>query len=430
MIGQLLAQHRSWVPTGAIFAIWTVVLLSSPSAAIELPSFLRSTIGMQQPVGYTAHQAHQPYENIEIPIYGRFVFRPALFYLEGGVLGFCLLFILMHLVGKTRNCQMAERWASTALPVLDQEFAVVANDDGKGQLLWNGGNAALMFASGRRGCSSLHVTFDFIPRHDPMEIFYTFLKDIVFAYTTSSFRDTITLTFTLPPTSDNICGVFALVNKNALQHTRNGRFDLTFTKVNDSDSAVTSRGLSKQWAIMSEASDLTDGFLGEPDQKGTSQRQKLGLVDLLEGQAGRFLDSLILTDQPFTRPTKGPIPVEKRERLLILTLRVPKSQADVQRSVELLQLGCNLVDAFDKGVIKVRNETLTKLCKTRAQVDKELYDEATKEQREAEQEAREEAKRKAEKEKFDKLSPAEQAKRKEIERKRALKKGAQKVRAG
>ena len=35
---------------------------------------------------------------------------------------------------------------------------------------------------------------------------------------------------------------------------------------------------------------------------------------------------------------------------------------------------------------------------------------------------------KAEKEKFDKLSPAEQAKRKEVERKRAMKKSSQKVR--
>lgn len=427
MASQQLISNAAWAPTGAIFAIWTMLLLASPSAAIELPSFLRSTLAVNRPTGATAYQANQPYNGLEYPLFGRFVFRPALFWLEGGVLGFCVLFVLIHYIGKTRNRQMASKIAAAAVPTLEEEFAVVANDDGKGHLLWNGGNSALMFASGRRGCSSLHVTFDLIARHDPMEILYTFAKDIVLASTTSSFRDTVTFTFTLPPTSDNVSGVFALVNKGALQHTRSGRFDLTFAKVNDSDSAVTSRGLSKQWAIMSEASDLTDGFLGEPDQKGVAHRSKLGLVDLLEGQAGKYLDSLILTDQPFTRPTR-PVPAEKRQRLLILTLQIPTSRSVVPKAVELLQLGCNLVDALDKGVIKARNETMAKLRKTRAQVDKEIEEEATKEQREAEQEAREEAKRKAEKEKFDKLSPAEQAKRKEVERKRAMKKAGTKIR--
>ncbi|GAC92706.1 hypothetical protein PHSY_000261 [Pseudozyma hubeiensis SY62] len=433
MVANQLGRRASWLSTGAVFAMWTMLLLAAPSSAFELPSFLKSTIAAQnvnnvnRPTGATAYQANQPYDGLEFPLVGRFVFRPALFWLEGGVLGFCLLFILIHLVGKTRNRQMASKFASAALPVLEQEFAVIANDEGKGHLLWNGGNEALMFASGRRGCASLQVTFDLIPRHDPMEILFAFVKDTVTASITP-LRDAITLTFTLPTTADNVSGVFALVNKGALQYTRSGRFDLTFAKVIDSDSAVTSRGLSKQWAIMSEAPELTDAFLGEPDQKGVAQRTKLGLVDLLEGKAGAFLDSLVLTDQPFKRPTKGPIPIEQRQRLLTLTLQAPKSTADAHKAIELLQFGCNLVDALDQGVVKLRNETLNKLRKTRAQVDKELLDESTKEQREAEQEAREEAKRKAEKEKFDKLSPAEQAKRKEVERKRAMKKGSQKVR--
>lgn len=430
MVASQLTSRSARASTGAVFAVCTMMLLASPSSAFQMPSFLSQLVTIERvnkPVGAVGSST-TPYDGLEFPLFGNFVFRPALFWLEGGVLGFCLLFVLIHLVGKTRNRQMATRVAEAALPALQQEFAAVANDDGPSHLLWNGGNAALMFASGRRGCASLHVTFDLIPRHDPMEILFAFIKDTVMASSTSSFRDVITLTFTLPPTADNITGVFALVNKGALQATRSGRFDLTFAKVNDSDSTVTSRGLSKQWAVMSEAPELTDALLGEADQKGVAQRSKLGLVDLLAGQAGRFLDSLVLTDQPFTRPTNGPIPVEKRKRQLILTLQVPTSRADAQKAVELLQFACNLVDAMDTGVVKLRNETMAKLRKTRAQVDKELQDEATKEEREAEQEAREEAKRKAEKEKFDKLSPAEQAKRKEVERKRAMKKSAQKMR--
>lgn len=422
-------QRLQALPVGAVFALWTLLLLSSTTTAFELPSFLLPPANTNRPVGATAHQANAPYEGLEIPLFGNFIFRPALFKIEACVLAGCLAFLLIHVVGKAQNQSMAKRFADAATPVLAQEFAVVAEDDvsKKSAVFWNGGNSAMMFASGRRGCSSLHVTFDLQPRHDPMELLYLFMKDTLVAATKSSLRDSISLTFTLPATADNINGVFALVNKNALQVTRSGRFDLSFTKVNEQDTAVTSRGLTKQWAIMSETSDLTDGFLGEPDQKGAAQREKVGLVEALRTQADSCLESLVLTDLSAQRP-ELPIPVEKRQRLLVLTLRVPKNKTEAQQAAELVQVGANIVDALDKGVIKLRSDSLIKLRKVRAQVDKEIHDEATKEDRAAELEAKEEAKRKAEKEKFDKLSPAEQAKRKELERKRAMKKGATKVR--
>ncbi|KAN0060912.1 hypothetical protein ACQY0O_006646 [Thecaphora frezii] len=421
--------HKETVlaPVGFIFAAWTALLLSSPASALELPSFLKPGAASNRPIAATAYNAQQPYQGYEIPLGSRFVLRPALFTTEAGVLGFCLLFLLIHYVGKTRNRQIAERWAKKAVPLISSEFAAVADDTkGRGLLIWNGGSDALVFASGRRGCQSLSAVFALKPRHDPLERATSLAYDIATASLVPSHRDLLTLTFVLPKTADNISGVFALVDKTALQATRSGRFDLSFTKVNDSDQAVISRGLSNRWAVLTESADLTDQYLGEPDARGQAQRQKLGIADALATPAGDLLESLVVTDQPEFRPA-APIPVERRERKLILTLRAPKSDAQCESSLLLLHVAFNLLDALDKGVVKPRTETLAKFRKTRAEVDKELIEEATKEQREAEKEAREEAKRKAEKEKFDRMTPAEQARRKEVERKRAQKKTAMKM---
>lgn len=76
----------------------------------------------------------------------------------------------------------------------------------------------------------------------------------------------------------------------------------------------------------------------------------------------------------------------------------------------------------DSVPARLKQDTLAKLRKTRAEVDKRLDEVLNKEAREAEAEAKADAKAKAEKAKFDKLSPAEQEKRREVERKRQQKK--------
>ncbi|EPQ28267.1 uncharacterized protein PFL1_04094 [Pseudozyma flocculosa PF-1] len=418
-------------PMGYLFAAWIALLLvPATAAAFELPKFLTGGLGSpnaNRPVGATAYQAQQPYDGFEIPITSRLVFRPALFTTEGGVLGVCILFLLIHYAGKARNRQMAERWAKKAMPLLSNEFASVADDTkGRGLVIWNGGSDALIFASGRRGCQSLSAVFTLKPRHDPLERFTSFVFDVATASLVPSHRDLLTLTFALPTTADNVYGIFALVDKTALQATRSGRFDLSFTKINDGDQAVTSRGIPNRFAILTESSDLTDQYLGEPDARGQAQRQKIGVADALKTSAADLLESLVISDQPAERPT-GPVAVQQREPRLVLTLCMPKSDAQCEASLALLHVAVNIVDGLDKGIIKPRTEAMAKFRKTRAEVDKELLEESTKEQREAEREAKEEAKRKAEKEKFDRMTPAEQARRKELEKKRAQKKSAMKM---
>lgn len=116
-------------------------------------------------------------------------------------------------------------------------------------------------------------------------------------------RDTLTLTFQLPPTPDNTSGVFAVVDKTVLQSLRTVRpFDLSFSRLLDTNDEREARGLDRKWAVMSENSELTDAFLGSVGQKGDERRHKIGVQEILNSSAGDWLESFILTDLPQDRP--------------------------------------------------------------------------------------------------------------------------------
>jgi hypothetical protein len=360
--------------------------------------------------------------------------RPVDFRFEALLVAVALSYFVIHLIGRTRNRGLARTWLDAAMPLLEDEFAFVGKEEnlshpnqhvgeGKGKLIWNGHGEALAYASGRRGVDGLQILFTFAPFHDPIEFVWNQLYSMAFASTMPSMDDTIALTFQLPyQQPDNTSGVFGIANKSNLRASRQGRFDLTFAKVLDSGNVNEQRQLHERFAIMSEAGELTDVLLGEIGERGDAQRHRVGLQSALNGEAGQWLYSLILSDQPEQRPERGAIAVEARKRRLTLTMRVPRSKNEAKSSLPLVEAACNLVDALELGNARLTNATVNKLRQTRSQLDKELNEEATREQKEDEEEARQAAKRKADQEKFDKLSPAEQEKRKQVEKKRQQRK--------
>lgn len=361
-------------------------------------------------------------------------FRPIDFKYEGLFIVAALVYYVLHRIGLSRNRALARRWLETAMPLLEDEFAFVGKEDapgghhwgvgeGKGKLIWNGGAEALAYASGRRGVEGLQIFFKLAPLHDPIELVYLLINNLVTGSSTPVMSDTLSLTFLLPYQSpDNVSGVFAIADKTVLRDSRKGRFDMTFAKVLDGDHVNEQRQLDQRYAIMSEAGELTDVLLGETGDRGNNQRQRVGLQAALNSDAGRFLYNLVLSDQPEKRPETGPLPVEKRKRHLTLTLRLPRSNVEAKASLSLVEMACNLVDALELGHAKMTNNVMNKLRQTRTAIDKELLEEATKYDKEEEEEARQVAKRKAEQEKFEKLSPAEQEKRRQIEKKRQQRK--------
>ncbi|PWN32121.1 DUF1682-domain-containing protein [Meira miltonrushii] len=398
--------------------------------AVELPGFLKGAIP-EQLQDLPWYERSYEFTLIRTPV----KVRPIDFKLESLFLGIAFVYFIAHLIGKARNRALAKAWLKTAMPLLEDEFAFVGKEDapaghhfgtgeGDGKLVWNGGGEALAYASGRRGVDGLQILFRLTPFHDPFELLYTFLYNTATGSSKPVISDTISLTFLLPFQSpDNISGVFAIAEKSVLRESRQGRFDMTFAKVLDGENVNSQRQLDARYAIMSEVGDLTDAFLGDIGDKGNAQRNRVGLQAALNNsEAGNYLYSLVLSDQPEKRPETGAIPVEKRKRKLVLTLRMPKSQSGAKASLSLVEAACNLVDALELGNAKLNNTTINKLRQTRVAVDKELTEEATKYDREDEEEARQAAKKKAEQEKFDKLSPAEQEKKKQVEKKRQQRK--------
>lgn len=410
----------------------SMILLSmNMVSAVELPGFLKAALPGQL-------QQHLPWYEQSYDftlIRTKVKVRPIDFKIESLFLGIAFIYFIAHLIGKSRNRSLAKAWLKTAMPLLEDEFAFVGKDDapaghhfgtgeGNGKLVWNGGGEALAYASGRRGVDGLQILFRLTPFHDPFELLYTFLFNSATGSSKPVISDTISLTFLLPFQSpDNISGVFSIADKSVLRESRQGRFDLTFAKVLDGENVNSQRQLDSRYAIMSEVGDLTDAFLGEIGEKGNAQRNRVGLQAALNNnEAGNYLYSLVLSDQPEKRPETGAIPVEKRKRKLVLTLRMPKSQSGAKASLSLVEAACNLVDALELGNAKLNNATINKLRQTRVAIDKELTEEATKYDREDQEEARQAAKKKAEQEKFEKLSPAEQEKKKQVEKKRQQRK--------
>lgn len=399
--------------------------------AVQLPGFLKAALPEQLQENPNWYERSYEFTLIRTPV----KVRPIDFKIESFFLAIAFVYFIAHQLGKIRNHALAKAWLKTAMPLLEDEFAFVGKEDaptghrfgtgeGLGKLVWNGGGEALAYASGRRGVDGLQILFRLTPFHDPFELIYAFFYNTATGSSKPVISDTISLTFLLPFQSpDNVSGVFSIADKSVLRESRQGRFDLTFAKVLDGENVNSQRQLDTRYAIMSEVGDLTDALLGEIGEKGNSQRHRVGLQAALNNnEAGKYLYSLVLSDQPEKRPETGAIPIEKRKRRLVLTLRMPKSQSGAKASLSLVEAACNLVDALELGNAKLNNATLNKLRQTRITLDKELQEEATKYDREDQEEARQAAKRKAEQEKFDKLSPAEQEKKKQLEKKRQQRK--------
>ncbi len=125
--------------------------------------------------------------------------------------------------------------------------------------------------------------------------------------------------------------------------------------------------------------------------------------------------------------SERPVPPQDRHRRIILTLRIPKSAAQVRQTLPLLNLAMDLADGLAPStpgapLAPFRADTLARLKRTRAEVDRQLLEESQREAKEAEKEKREKEKLSAAKKKEEGMSEKELERRKEIERKRQLKK--------
>lgn len=356
-------------------------------------------------------------------------FYPSQHYVQAFLVGLALVYYFASRVGRWRNQQIVQPFVKVVTPALEGEFAQVSTGEGiTHPLVWNGADSAMLFATGRRGVETLHATITLKPRHDPLKLGGSFLYDVLALPTTPvQAEDHVTFQLALPKRSRAV-GTFAVIDKMVLQRVRHGRYDLSFAKISDAANASTQRKLDNRFAIASESNDITDRFLGEADARGDAQRGRIGLVDALNGPGGRFVESLVWTDQPTTAPTDAVVSYAER---LSLTLRLPRTERDAQACLPVLGALWDVVDALHgtamgrTNLMALRPETQAGLKKTRTEIEMVLRQDQNKLSKEDEKEALEDARRKAQQEKLAKMSPAEQAKRRQLEKKRAQRKAAQ-----
>lgn len=160
------------------------------------------------------------------------------------------------------------------------------------------------------------------------------------------------------------------------------------------------------------------------------RRKDSGIVDLLTSKADalKYLDSLIVSGTRSDEPSDSdlPLPLAPKARLLTFTFRLPPTTDAPSTILSLFSSTASLVDALHRGHISLPAIAASKIPRRRQEVSDAMLADATKDLAEAKEEARRKKLKAAQDERLKGLSPAQQEKQREKERKRNAFKAQQK----
>ncbi|KIM67976.1 hypothetical protein SCLCIDRAFT_1210131 [Scleroderma citrinum Foug A] len=335
------------------------------------------------------------------------VFRPAVLQVQAFLLLALLVYIAFSLYGKALNERKAAAFYAAVLPLFTRQFSQPSPPSG---LISDGPSDFFVFSTGRRAIASLHTALTLLPRQDPLQLIWQY------AWSAYDLRyepfDVLTFDFTLDADAAAAIPdcIWAVARKSELTSIRNSRWDLTFTRTTDHPS------LGPALAVLSEFADVTDVFF-----KLAIPHTSVCFPGLIASTLP-YLRVFSITDQPDERPSVSTLTTKSKR--VVLTFNLPE---DVDSILPLLEGTFALVDLLATGRVTFRSDTRAKIKKVREDVEKEIKGEASKEKKEEAAEDKRAARRKAEEERIAKLSPSEQKKNIERERKRAIKKSQGKL---
>lgn len=315
------------------------------------------------------------------------------FYLEGVLIPFILVALLVHFWGTRTNKRKAKKWMAVHAPLLEREFALVGYgsvpkatpypEGVQGDSLFEA-SAKLTgdnlpdellkekaaweyesYASGRQNVAFVDIKILLKRRMNPLamvaeEVTGLFIESVkpkperveavLYAF------DGKEKEFVPPPvpgseeagkvksvvnsTYDPF--VFAIVNKLAMRKLRDERYDLSLTFTKD-------HAKLPDWAsVMSESAEVSDWMLTRE------------LVDAVK-EAGDLLEYLIITDQPTDKPTHLNETTPKKR--LQLSLRLP-SNGNYLPTLPIFSAFLRLPD-FLVSNAKLRPEVMKKINATR-----------------------------------------------------------------
>ncbi|ERF74940.1 hypothetical protein EPUS_05148 [Endocarpon pusillum Z07020] len=317
------------------------------------------------------------------------------------LLPFLILAVLVHLWGTRTNRRKSKQWMAAHAPVLNSEFALVGYDSKSPQIEGITADnlpAELLkektaqdfqsYATGRQNVAWVDLQLRLFRLSNPPLMGAEWLVSLFFESYPAPRQVTEAVMYTfdgsekkfvLPGVPGSNEGapkpgnsaydgfVFAIVNKTAMRHLRDERYDVSLTYTKDHTKLPA-------WAtVMSESAEVTETMLTKE------------LIAAIE-TAGEALEYLIVTDQPTDKPTKLEEAVP-RKRLYLCTKVPPGS--DYSSTLPLFQAFLRLPDHLAQNA-HFRPEILRKLNQTREAEIKKL-------KRVSDEEGEEERKRLAEK---------------------------------
>jgi len=217
----------------------------------------------------------------------------------------------------------------------------------------------LVYSSGRRNVLCLHTTITLLPIHDVVTLVTEIGRSII--EPTFDLSEMMIFDLTLGRADSGLqsegLGVWAIVDKGAMQQTKEARWDLTFARLHDLASIPITH------ALFTEHSDITDLILKTPN---------VGFSELLANpKAAAVLKYFLITDVPNRRPAKGPLPAKFRSREIVLAVYKPRNAEQVEAVKAWLQVAFNIADLLERPNL-LRPEVARKLVNTRKTVDEEL----------------------------------------------------------
>ncbi|CAG8520283.1 12077_t:CDS:10 [Acaulospora morrowiae] len=304
------------------------------------------------------------------------------FYREIFVIVTIVTYILNYIMGKRANEKIARKWMETHYQLFAENFAQVGNDKGNA-LIMDGPADYLFYLTGRRNCQYIHGRITLKPRHDLLQTITNFIMS---QFSSNYIVDSVTYHAYMND-KDYDDFVFALTKKEKAGDLRKSRYDLgDFTRQSNSNL------LPNAMNLHSESLEITDTILTNK------------VVELVK-TITKYLNAVIITDQPRIRPEKS---IENRQKLITIISELPNSSSKFEETIPVSELLMFLID-WVPSKCTFRGETKAKITKNREEAEKKIQKGLEYERQEAIQQKKAEKKR-AEAERVAKLSPEEQRK--------------------
>jgi hypothetical protein len=138
------------------------------------------------------------------------------------IFGFLIFYVTIYVLGSWWNSRKANTWYNAHTSVFETQFTRPGLPN---TIISDGAADMFQHATGRRGITSLHTVFRFIPRHDLFQIAFTYgrtLYDLRYDP-----KDEILLDFKLATSPNDTQGfVWGLISKDSLPTIKNERWDL------------------------------------------------------------------------------------------------------------------------------------------------------------------------------------------------------------